>query len=258
MKTHAPMNTEGLSQEEIALFSEIRDAIDAHVHDKVSKELKLQPSKIDEASIEEECTREIFQEMATPLAIAMEDVVKFTQLLKVEDEKAYEELASQVSPEDLKKSLSKKDTTFNDLIEFSKKHAASSELLDKIYLLGLNHYQSGENEKAFLYFNWLCTADADNAQVWFLKGLIEESLGKFQDAIVTHYMAMSLDPTMLQVYPQLISCFLLTGDIATAKSLYDIFTAEINVNDMKDDPLLQDNIMRIKERLERRSTVGGL
>lgn len=235
-----------LSHEEAEFFHQVDEQVDEKVHGKIRKQHKHGHQKIDEKAIEEECAQEVFQELQKPVTEMIHTGEQFFKQLKHDDPHLYVEFGHEL---EVKGVDLQKVTDFDAFVEYWNQHQIDPKMLYKIYQIGERHYVSREFEKAHLYFTWLCAADAKSPQMWFVKGIVEQSMKKFGDAVASFCQVITLDPTIVNVYTQLMNCLILMGELEAARQVFDIFSKEIDPKDYKNDNFITNNVNSIKEIL---------
>jgi tetratricopeptide (TPR) repeat protein len=130
-----------------------------------------------------------------------------------------------------------------------KHHKIKHNPLEEIYALGMHYYDAQDFHKAYLYMSWLSIADAKNSQVWFLKGICEQNLKKYPEALVTYNHVIAIEPGFIYVYQQIMNCLILMGDLKNAKHVYEIFTHDVDKKSYSDDKYIVDNLECIKNCL---------
>ena len=194
--------------------------------------------------LEKKCTQEFFHDLEGYLTNISKQIEGFLDLLKHDDAKLYEQLHRII--EDSSKEL-KNIKNFHDLVNVGKHIKISEPTLDMIFQIGAHHYSTGHYLKALLYFNWLCSVEGTNPQMWYLKGVAEQNLEHYNEALISFAQVISLDETFYHVYAQIMNCFVLMGNMKSAKEVYDSFIKDVDPSVYKDDKTFVENLHCIKE-----------
>jgi tetratricopeptide (TPR) repeat protein len=128
-------------------------------------------------------------------------------------------------------------------------HAFSPHEIKKIQQMGLKHFQNQHIDQAHLYFTFLTMIDSENASIWLAKGMAEQSLEKFEEALVSYSNALTLLPQGIVTYIQIIETLILMKKIEQAQQVYDIFVKEIDQNLFAHDEFLVSKVNGVKEFL---------
>lgn len=236
-----------LNREEVDFFQQIKELVDEKVQAKIHEEKHLRHKIKDKVLIEKECADALFHKMEAPLLQTMQNVELFHDHL----EKQHPELFSQIKHHFQKEIEElKKIRSFHQIVEYGKKKKMSPALLNKVYEVGANHCTARNLDNAFLCFTWLCLFNPQNPKVWFMKGVIEQNLKKYPDALLSYYQTLSLNADFINVYTQLMNCLILMGDLTTAKNIYKKFTHEVDPKTYAHDEGFCENMKCIKEILK--------
>lgn len=238
-----------VSQAETDLQKSIREVINEKVNRRLEVQIKLGNTKIDQPTIEKACTEEFFKELEQFLNSVSEDTDKFLALLKQDDVVLYEKIAKKIEEE---KEDFKSVKNFHELSERGHVKRYEDVLLDKVYDIGAKYYGTGDFPKAYLYFCWLTIVDAENPQMWFLKGVIELNLKMYDKALASLYQVLTIDPGYVNVYTQIMNCLILMEDFDTVKTVYKSFLQEVDPRSYEDDALFKENLGYIKQIVMRK------
>lgn len=236
------------SQAQEEILKSVKEIVSERVSKNVETLLKLGSTKIDEKAIEKKCSEELFRELDDFMAGVSKNVDKFFALLKGDDPVLYAKVEEKAAEGN---EAIKKVTNLQELIEYGKEKRYDDETLDKVYTIGARYYSDGDFDNAFLYFSWLCLVDGDNPQMWFMKGVVELNLKKYDRAVASFYEVVNIDPGFIKVYTQLMNCLILMGDLPIAKNVYDAFTRDIDPRSYEDDSLFTENMSYIKKILQK-------
>lgn len=142
------------------------------------------------------------------------------------------------------------DKTFEKFKENNlKKHLTTDDqklLFDK----GFNFFSEQDYKKAFTLFNFLSVVNPTSASVILMKGIADQNLGKYTDAIVSYSQVLELDPTCLLAYVQLMESLLLSNHPVQAKDVYDTFIDEVDESLYSKDKMLLDKLEKIKLQIK--------
>ncbi len=233
-----------LSREELDLFQQIKELVEEKIKVKIQEEKLAGHAIPNKDMLEMECTDSVFREMEMTFLGTLQYVDLFNEHLQKDHPDLYKQIKHHV--EKNAESL-KKLTSFHQVVEYGKKHQIDSHLLDRVYKVSVNHCTAGNLDKAFLCFNWLCLFDPKNPRVWFMKGMTEQSLKRYPEALLSYYQVISLDTDFINVYTQLMNCLILMGDLVSAKEIYKTFTKQVDPKIYANDRTFCENLLCIEE-----------
>ncbi|MES2199741.1 MAG: hypothetical protein V4489_06200 [Chlamydiota bacterium] len=234
-------------EEDIALLSALNKEIDELTDKEILLRYKTsQDVNTKEIRVKKE--KEFFDNIKVQLEKFVTQCIPFGEQLKVDDMQIYEKLkAGALDEETLKKKLS----DYTALKELKKATMAilTGEELKKLTEIGKKHFNDGHFDKAHLYFLFLSAMDASNADIWLCKGMAEQNLQSYTEALQSYFTAITLDPTLLLTYLQIIDCLILNKSIEEAKQFYSVFQNEISPHEYSDDPFYISKVEAIKQHL---------
>lgn len=232
-----------LSREELDLFQQINELVEEKIKVKIQEEQLAGHTIINKDMLERECTDDVFHEVEMSLSGMMQYIDLFNEHLQKDHPDLYKELKYHVEKD--MESL-KKLSSFHEVIEYGKKHRIDPHLLDRVYKVSVNYCTAGNLDEAFLCFNWLCLVDSKNPRMWFMKGITEQNLKRYAEALCSYYQVISLDTDFINVYTQIMNCLILMGDLANAKEIYKTFTKQVDPKTYANDRTFCENMLWIK------------
>ncbi len=240
-----------LSEEEKTFCQAIKEVVDVKVHDRMElqkKEVhdKHHPKK-SKKEIEKECCEQTFDETQGALAMLLETFIRFYQVLKQDNPKLFETITEELAATS---ELLKDNMSFHELIELANKHPVDEQAKHQVFLIAKRHFKEAEYEKAFLYFSWLCSSDATNPEMWFLRGLTEEHLKQYEEALASYHQAIATDPSYTKVYPQFMKCLIAMGKTPIAKKVYHEFLKTVDPKLYAKDHVFCKELAELKKRLK--------
>lgn len=237
-------NESEISEKELSFYHLLDEEISERVNQEIEVKIHHGSTEIDEAGLREKYTKQVFQELNNPIESIIREIIRFYDLLKEDDLEIYEEVKLAGGND---QNIDAND--FSNLINRGTEKNVSDELLKKVYEIGVRHYSSSDFEKALPYFTWLCAKDPKNLQMWFMKGIVEQNLQNYQQALVTYNYIITLDSGFTPVYAQLINCLILLGNLDEARTIYESFIGEVDQSSYAGDISFIENLKIIKEVL---------
>lgn len=214
-----------IEDKEKMFFSSIRNEIEGMVDTKLHSLYVSHPGiKIDSNKVEEECQMQFFDGLSKMFESSIKICGEFYEQLKLDDAELYGKVQSGLAP------ISEKVVhcqSVRDLLELKQKYL-SKEDEKKIYSIGLKHFKEEHFEAAYLYFSFLSLLDAENAHIWLARGMVEQNLGKHQEALGSYASSLSLAPGHLVTYIQIMDTLLLMKHFDEAHRVYETFMREVN------------------------------
>lgn len=125
----------------------------------------------------------------------------------------------------------------------------SEDVLRKVYEKGVHWFHDEHFDKSHLYFTFLSLVDSTNIHVWLLKGMNEQNLELYDDALSSYAIAISLNPTFLSAYIQTIQCLILGNHLDKAREVFDVFTHDVSPHEYEHNDYMKSQIEGIKEYL---------
>lgn len=210
-------------REELFVYS-IKKIIDETKHAKIHLHYEKKGEGIDSEKIEEECSSQFFDALTNTFFDSIAMCKIFFEYLQKDNPLLYVKLERELIPLSAKLTGCK---TMHALLELSR-HALARGDQESIYSLGLKHFQEEYFEIAHLYFTFLSLIDSQNPEIWLIKGMAEQNLEKFQDALASYSSAISLAPGNLVTYVQMMELLLLMKRYKEAYHVYETFLREID------------------------------
>lgn len=206
-------------------FLSIRNEIEGMVDTKLHSLYENHPGKkMDSRKIEEECQIQFFDGLSKMFENSIKICGEFYEQLKLDDSELYAKVQSGLVPISEKVVHCK---SIRDLLEL-KQNYLSKDDEKKIYSIGLKHFKEEHFEAAYLYFSFLSLLDAENSHIWLARGMVEQNLGKYQDALGSYASSLSLSPRHLVTYIQIMDTLLLMKHFDEAHRVYETFMREVH------------------------------
>lgn len=183
--------------------------------------------------LEEKHEIEVFDWIQKEIEKIAAELNIFLDQLKEDDIDLYKKIKSaQLTPEQMKEKY-KDCKTVED---FEKKGVSlSEEEIRKIDELGKKWFDLNEFEKALIYFHFQAIIDFSNVDNWVAKGIAEQNLGRYENAIQSYYMAAHLNPSYFLPYLLIVESLILNKKLEEARLLYFGLINEVNADEYKDN-----------------------
>lgn len=235
-------------QEKTALI-EVKKAIGKLVNDKVV-EAKAKGITPDLSVIEMECEEQFFDEFQHQIELASENTVQFLNQLKADEPVLFEKIRKDFSIK-VPKVEQGCPVPFNeDDLSIGDPHPLTSEEVQHFYQRGLDWFDQEDYDKAFLYFSFLTFNRPDDPEMWFVKGMAEQNLLRFDEALISYGRTISLNPQSLLPYIHIIDTLILAQELDKAKEFYEGFIREVKPEDYADNPIVRAKLKTIDDYLK--------
>lgn len=213
-------------------------------------------AKIDPKKIEKECIQELVLGMEPQFENNSKILINFKERLKEDHPDLYKQLiewqAKQAAGdriEDLLKSQKSGEMTLEDIATLlgidndPSSKVFTDQDLDILFNIAKNWFSKNEYSRAYDYLVSLTILSAQSSEVWLMRGIIEQHLGKFDNAIESYFKAILYDPNDIKIFINLMNCLILANKLEQAKAVYDKFKLEI-------DPSMYSHDEQIAKGLE--------
>ncbi len=215
-----------LSEMELNAFKTVQEQID----EAVCKRINLSPQGAANFSlINKECKDQFFSGFQKELDSQFEFIQDFGRQFAMDHKDLFEKANVHVTG------------LLNNVNEHNTSNMFTNDENSLIFQTGINWFNQNDYLKAFLYFSFLAVTNPKNANMWLLKGITEQNLGKNEEALKSYNVALSIEPENLMAQVNIIGCLILLNYPDAAKKSYEIFKAI--------DPLLYDSDEDLKARL---------
>lgn len=232
------------------LEQQLYSNLDLWIKEKMEAKTKKALSQnvpIDEKAILKEVLKEFVQEMANSVTSETESLIKFYKQLYTDNSQLLEKVLEAVAQD----SSQLKDVKDQHEL-FNLKNHVSRYIIEEVYQIGIKHYTQGRLEQASVYFDWLAIFDSDNPQIWFVKGLIQQKSGKPNDALISYYQAVNMNPGFVHAYLQIMNCLIVLKEYDQARDIYESFKSEFDFSKFNKDISFTDNMKFIEYALMQR------
>ncbi len=239
-------HAQSIEDQEKKFFMSIKNEIDSMVDIKLHAFYKSDSNgKSDIKKIEKECSDQFFRDLEKIFDDSVKNCEAFYQQLKLDDRALYKSIKKEMEPILSKIQICK---SFKDLVDLKESHLSEG-THNEIKEIGLKHFKNGHFDKAYLYFTFLSLADAESPQVWLVRGMVEQNLGKYEQALNSYSAALTLAPEHLITYLQIIDTLLLMKRFDEALHTYEIFMREINPEHYAHNPFVISKLTTIRSFL---------
>lgn len=239
-------NIVSIQDNEKKLFLSIQNEIEGMVDNKLHTLYQKGPvGRIDAKRVEVECKNQFFGDLSEVLDKSIQGCAEFYELLKHDDPSLYEHLNKELTP------LSEKIgecQSIHDLIKLDKV-SISQEDQKKIYAIGFKYFKEELLEKAYVYFIFLTLIDPENHHIWLARGMAEQNLGKYADALSSYSSSISLSPGHLIAYLQMMDTLLLMREYDAAQQVYDSFMREVDSEIYSDNSVIVSKLSVVRSYL---------
>ena len=98
---------------------------------------------------------------------------------------------------------------------------------------------------------FLSFVDELNADVWLLKGMSEQNMQRYEEALQSYFTSVKADPTVLLSYIQIVDTLLLSGKVDEARQVYSTLQAEIEPSEYLNYPFYASKCKKIEAYLNK-------
>ncbi len=237
-------------KEDLIFFSSIKKQIDELTDQEIILKQKTS-QKIDRKSIRDKKEREFLDNLNTLLQNIALQCSGLGEELKKDNIQIYEKLKSFCSD---KESIIEKYKDYSSIKELKNqcKNLLSQEELKNLAEIGAQHFDQNRFNEARLYFLFLSVLEPFNANHCISKGMAEQNMKNYDEAIASYFMAITLDSTQLLPYLEIIDCFILSNRIDEAKQIFSQIEKEVHPNEYADNPFYASKIKIIRDSLAKR------
>ncbi len=122
-------------------------------------------------------------------------------------------------------------------------------LIDEIFAIGEDYYCREDFNRARILFSFLILISSKNPIFWLIKGLSEQNIERYDEALVSYHQAIQFDPTLFLTYLHIIECLLILSKTNEAMQVYGIFINEINKEDYENEEIVMLKLKKIEEKI---------
>lgn len=213
-----------VKDKENMLFLAIKNEIDGMVDTKLHSLYANHSHKIDEQKVEKECQKQFFHDLEKMFDNSAKVCQEFYRLIKHDDHSLHAKMQKEIGAISDKLAKCK---SVRDLLKLQHPHL-SKEDEHQIYSHALKHFKDEDFDSSYIYFSFLSLINAENPHAWVGRGMSEQNLGKYQEALASYSSALSLAPANLIVYIQIMDTLLLMKHFDEARHVYEAFMREVN------------------------------
>jgi|GEM_PF-4808644 len=237
------------TKEDEKLFLEMQRAIKESVDKEVITLTKARAT-IDLDALENKHTKQFFKELEAGLQklFPAEELFHLREHLKRDDPELFEEFEKKSKKyESILREKHPSHKTLEELKKISKDFLTKEEL-QKIRTLAESCFDQKEFEKARLYFTLLSGLSTPEAYIWVMRGLSAQNTNKYEEALMSYFLALHTDPHNFLAYLQMIEVLALTGKIQEASDLFAFIDEGIK-HECRDNPVYLARIETIGDFL---------
>lgn len=227
--------------DEKEVLTDIKYQINSIINRKILEKKLREKSAKSVLEIEKESEEEFFNDLTRKLENDVADMDLFLRQLEIDHPKILEKIKVKIAPV----------KTLNDLLLLP----TPNTLLDKsdihdLYALGLDWFYQEAYERAFLYFSFLAFVEPKNSDIWFIKGNVEQRLGKLKEALMSYYRTIHLNPTHLLPYIHIMETLIQLKQLELALKSYNAFIQEVDPSIYAKNESLKKQLASIKNAFE--------
>lgn len=239
------------NEEEMNLFMSVNKEITHMADHQLMKETKHQNHhhKLDhdthKKSLLKKCEEQFFEKFEKELEKMNASCESFYIQLKADNNTLYQKVTKKIQE------VAKKQASCKSVQDLSQcnQELFSDEVLKEIYEKGINWFQDKHFDISLLYFTFLSIVEGKNSQIWLMKGMCEQNLGHYEDALSAYALSISLDSSFLPAYIQTMDCLILAQDLNKATEVYDLFMHQINSHAYANNEYMLSKLETIREYL---------
>jgi len=215
------MNTVDKSSQDDVFFSSIKSAVDLDFQNQINQLSKLN-IPINPKEIRERCEKKFFANIEKELSKTAELNKQFLALIREDNLPLFDKIIetfSKISRSE--EELNEKIRSFKKLADFESLNpdTLSQEEIKEIHQLGNKWFESGDYDKSLLYFTFLSAVDSKNQEVWLAKGMSEQNIQRYEEALASYSVVLNLDPSVLMTYLLVMECLLSVSKISEAEQI---------------------------------------
>jgi len=239
-------NEDNELKEEQKFFTAIKTAID---HEVDAKTISLAKSNqpYDKAKIKAQCEKTFFSQIQHEWEKIAEKLSPFFLQLKHDHPDLLNKMQEGVpsSVEKLTESIKncKKLSDFNKLSPTSK---LTAEEIKELNRTGRKWFREHAFDKALSYFLFLITCDPNNVENWLAKGMAEQNLTNYDDALISYSTVLNLAPDYALCYLQIIECLIHKKQWEAAQQCYSAFVENTKPEEYRHDAFLTSKVKNIE------------
>lgn len=239
-------NQNNYTPDDKEFFAGVKAVIDRSVDEKIMS-LSKTKQPIDKAAITEQCTKDFFTGVAHEWEKMAVQLAPFFPQLQHDNPEIFNKLRSALPPSEEAYIQSIKNCkSLRDFTALSPGTHLPTEDLKTLYEIGRKRFQENAYNKAIPYFLFLISCDPKNPDYWLAKGMAEQNLGKYDEALLSYYTVLQIDPTYALCYLQVMDTLIFKGQIDAAKQCYSAFIENSRPEEYSDDPFFVAKLKKIE------------
>ena len=224
--------TTQFSEAEIKAFNAVNELIDQAVLQKINS---MPVGTADIVRIKKECEDQILPQIKTEMLNQLEVIKEFGKQFALDLPELCEK-AKLFYANSLNKSENQDISNSNKL---NPETYYTKEEIQIIYNTGRNWLEQNDYAKALLYFSFLAITNSKNADLFVLKGMVEQNLGKNEEALKSYAIALAIEPENINAQVNFMCCLLILNHADLARQAFDEFKTidpalYVNNNDLKE------------------------
>jgi len=246
-----------LDKEDLEFYLETKKSIDNILDQKIISLTKHHhPSEIEVKKLTEECEKQYFENMTkrieNDVALHTHTIVLVIEELKESNPllyKKFNNISKLTESGELNKMIAD-CKSIKDFKNFTKNLLTLSEDdKNEIYKIGSKWFESDCFDKALSCFYFLSVIEPTNVTYWISRGMAQQNLGKYIDAINSYYRVISLAPEYFLSYLQIIECTILNEQLDIAKQLLENIMKEVDPKEYSNNQTYVSKINDFKKIL---------
>ena len=125
----------------------------------------------------------------------------------------------------------------------------TEENIQKLCKLAEDFFTLGNFERARIYFLFLSCFKPSDSYIWLMKGLTEQEVKQYDEALQSYYFAAAIDPTALMPYLQISECLILANQKQEAGRVLETILEQVREQEI-DNPVCLAKIQAIRSSLQ--------
>lgn len=226
----------------------MKQEIDKKIDEKAMA-LSKQGQVIDPKKIKEECERQYFSSLVQFFGDLSQQMVSFFHQIAQDNPEIHRKLMEAGKDAETSMASLASCKTLNDLNKLLPAWNLTEGEFEELYKLGKKWFEDDQFDKALFYFVFLTVNHPDSVENWLLKGMCEQNLGKYQEALSSYSELLQLNPGYALCYLQIMDCLILYGRLPEAKQCYALFMANTNPSDYSQDEFFVSKLKVIEQIL---------
>ncbi len=231
----------------VELLKLIKNNIDRKADEKTIKNYNENGSVplIDRNKIEQQVEEDYWRRFSEELDKTSSEVLIFYENLQKDNPDLYHQLKAKTPLFDLQKIKTLEEFNKVELLRLTEDECY------ELYLLGTTFFNEGNFAKAFEYLNFLSFHEKENPDVWLAKGMTEQALKKYNEALQSYKKSIKLTPSFLIDYLLMVDCLVALNRREEANKIFELFVNEVHPNMYPDHEVFQDKVQSLKEKLDK-------